>query len=60
MDGLLTVKHDFNSWFIEDHLARSRKYNKEHPYTVSPCYRDKTFRINPKWNKAYAGREEYA
>ena len=52
MDGLLTVKHDFTSWFIDEHLARSRKYNKEHPYAVSPCYRDKTLRINPKWNKA--------
>lgn len=60
MDGLLTVKPDPRSWWLDEHLARSRKYNKEHPYAVSPCYRDKTFRINPKWNRCYAGREEYA
>lgn len=60
MDGMLTVKHDFNSWWYDDHLKRSRKHHKEHPYTVSPCYADKTFRINPKWHRCFTGREEYA
>lgn len=59
MNGLGTIEHNFNAPWYDDHLQRSKQDRMKHPYAVSACYRDKSFRINPKWHRCFTGREEY-
>ena len=55
MDGLLTIKPDFNSSWLDMHMKYTNKSNATHKQKKP----DRTFRINPLWCKAFAGREEY-
>lgn len=59
MNGLGTIEHDFVSKQYDGYIERSKQQRRKNPYSVSPCYRNKTFCINPKWSKAFTGREEY-
>ena len=67
MDGLGTITHDYNTPYLDQckrrnlriydseyHKAYMREYNKR----VSA--NKNVFEINPKWRRAYSGREEYA
>lgn len=56
MDGLLTIKPDFNSYWWDMHMKYTNKSNMMHKQQKKP---DRTFRINPAWNRAFSGREEY-
>lgn len=59
MDALGTIQLYSSSCFYDDHIRRQKKYNAENPDKLNKK-RDKTFRINPKWFRCFAGREEYA
>ena len=52
MDGLLTIKPDFNSYWLDMHMKYTNKSNATHKQKKP----DRTFRINPLWCKAFAGR----
>ena len=55
MDGLLTIKPDFNSYWWDMHM----KYTNKSKATHKQKKPDRTFQINPAWNRAFSGREEY-
>ena len=55
MNNLGTVIHDYSSRFMEMHLKYANESNKRN----KPQKRDKTFRVNPKWHRAFTGRSEY-
>ena len=56
MDGLLTVKHDYYTPWLDDLMERAKKRRKDYKYSKSACYLNNTFQVNPKWHKAYGGR----
>ena len=55
MDGLLTVQHDFNTYWLDEHMKHTNKSNKAHPQKKP---RHVPFQVNPLWKKAFGGRAD--
>lgn len=55
MDGMGCITHDYSTPRLDKQKEYQRNKSKE---KRRYCAKD-PFEINPKWGKAFAGREEY-